>query len=100
MEWDPGRKPPRGRCPERFCFHWDDPDEAHPQGACGSPFGVCSRANPSATTDWYEPHEPRLERSRLPWFYFVSDPASLTPEAREAYVRESEALWGPRHWAR
>ena len=71
-----------------------------PNGGCGAEkFGVCSRlCNEPGTYDWYEPHEPHLERDGFPWFYFIPTPDKLTEECREEYIRESEKLWGKEHW--
>jgi hypothetical protein len=118
MEWDKHTKPPVEVCPGKYCFHWVEPggaadmtgrlhgsfeealarrDEwtAFPQGGCACKFGVCTRLDPvTGDYDWYEPHEPALERDGLPWFYFIPSVAKLVPELQEQYLRESKALWG------
>ncbi|MBZ9750601.1 hypothetical protein K7W42_06975 [Deinococcus sp. HMF7604] len=65
---------------------------------CDCPVGLCRRWSPEGKTDWYEPCEPLLERAGLPWFYFIPSPSKLVEELRGAYILESEALWGRRHW--
>ena len=116
-DWKPIRKPPPTLCPGAFCFHWREAgslvapglwgslDEAlrnlQPveRSGCGWRLSRCKRLDPlEGNWDAYEPHEPLLEEHGLPWFYFVPGPHKLAEESREAYVRESEALWGPRHW--
>jgi hypothetical protein len=110
-------KPNPMLCPQRFCFHWREAgtkeasglypdleqalDAAQPvtESGCGYPFGECVRlrGRPDAP-DGYEPNEPELEQAGLPWFYFIASREEVADEMREQYIRESEALWGPRHW--
>lgn len=117
MKWDLTRKPVANRCPGRFCIHWRERGGTVAPGpsdtleaalarlgvvgrsGCGYAFGRCARLDGlSAVGDAYEPNEAALAANRLPWFFFIARPQSLVPELREKYVRESEALWGARHW--
>ncbi|MBN9117755.1 MAG: hypothetical protein J0I06_01050 [Planctomycetes bacterium] len=118
MKWELHQRPPATVCPEEFCFHWVSAggrasppgreyasraemfrDAANwpvwPEGGCGCGFGVCRRARPGeAATDWYEPHEPRLEAAGLPWFYFTTL-AALRADFHQKFVQEATQLWGP-----
>ncbi len=117
-QWNPYLKPPAEQCPEEFCFHWAPKGAfvapglhsslaqamkaAMPvgEGQCVCSFGLCKRLYPDpGSHDWYEPHEPNLERHGLPWFYFIPTSEKLVEESREEYVRESRRLWGesPHH---
>ena len=117
MRWELNVRPPSNVCPEHYCFHWVTPggkssppgrvyssreemfrDSVNwpewPNGGCGCTFGVCRLADPVAgTEDWYEPHEPRLERDGLPWFYF-STYQNLSPEFHERFLQEAVLIWG------
>ena len=89
-KWKIEEKPPASECPREFCFLWDTSEEA-----CGSPFGLCRRLDAGhGERDFYEPHEPNLERAGLPWFYFIPDGEKLVAELRDEYERESQKLWG------
>jgi len=111
--WNPSTKPPPGICPEQFCFHWLEKGSRFAAGLhknledalhhtvqqdvarCGCSFGICTRMSPAeGDHDWYEPHEPRLERAGLPWFYFIPRADKLVDELKSAYRSESEQLWG------
>jgi hypothetical protein len=110
-------KPDALICPREYCFHWvapggdfapglsDDLDSAlgravpSDTGRCSCTFGACVRSEPAGQNrDWYEPHEPNLLAAGLPWFYFIPDPYGIVSRLRKRYVRESELLWGKRHW--
>jgi hypothetical protein len=66
-----------------------------PEGGCDCPFGRCTRLDPvTGDADFYEPHQSRLERAGLPWFYFVTL-ENLRPEFHEKFLRESEEYWKP-----
>jgi hypothetical protein len=115
--WDPKKRPPLDRCPERYCFHWVTPGGCanisrraydsladsfadhdawvdFPEGGCACDLGPCIRLSRAAgAKDWYEPHEPALERDGLPWFYFVRE-QSLTRRARRQFERLARVLWG------
>lgn len=83
-------KPPALKCPREFCFLWDTS-----AAACGCPFGLCARlGGERGGRDFYEPHEPNLERADLPWFYFIPDADNLVDEAKEEYERGAKRLWG------
>ncbi len=88
-KWNPYTKPPADECPEEFCFNWAPkgskvalgiyPSVAESlkalvpvsEGTCVWSFGLCRRLYPHpGLCDHYEPHEPKLERHGLPWFYF------------------------------
>ncbi len=89
-KWKVEEKPPALECPREFCFLWDNSEEA-----CGCPFGLCKRLDAeNGERDFYEPHEPNLERAGLPWFYFIADVEKVVAELREKYNRESQKLWG------
>ena len=89
-EWKAEVKPPAFECPRKFCFLWDTS-----AGACGCPFGLCKRLDViHGEHDFYEPHEPNLERASLPWFYFIPDGEKLVDEFRAEYEREAKRLWG------
>ena len=111
------RKPPALLCPQRYCFFWSEAGEwaadglyasldealerSEPvaQSGCRCSFGLCLRADAAnGVRDYYEPHEPRLEESGLPWFYFITTPRNLVDDLKEVYIRDSERLWGARHW--
>jgi hypothetical protein len=115
--FDLHRKPPAHLCPNRYCFFWSvtgslragglyaNLDEAlerlEPvaQSGCRCALGLCLRADgANGDRDYYEPHEPRLAESGLPWFYFITTPMSLIDDLKEVYIRDSEQLWGARHW--
>src|SRR5262245_52812435 len=110
-------KPSPTECPKEFCFFWvkrgsrfakgldNDLEEALNHAAlmqgdqCGCSFGICRRLDPiNGNKDWYEPNEVKLEEAGLPWFYFISGPEKLVAELRDKYIRESELLWGIKHW--
>lgn len=114
--FDLRRKPSAFLCPQRYCFFWSEAgewaadglyanlDEAlerlEPvaQSGCRCAFGLCLRADATnGDRDYYEPHEPRLAESGLPWFYFITTPMNLMDDSKEAYIRDSERLWGTRH---
>jgi hypothetical protein len=60
---------------------------------------ACARADAAnGDGDYYEPHEPRLAESGLPWFYFITVSMNLLDDLKEVYIRDSERLWGARHW--
>lgn len=86
-------KPDPMQCPGRFCFN------GHPTRGCMNPFGSCSREHSfGGDTDWYEPCEPELCKAGLPWFYYIPSTKTLRRDFHEEYIRESEALWGEKHW--
>ncbi len=112
-KWNPYVKPPADECPEEFCFNWapegskvaigvysslaESMKDLVPvsEGTCVCPFGFCRRLYPHPSLgDYYEPHEPKLERHGLPWFYFIPSADGLREELREEYIRESRRLWG------
>ena len=114
--FDLRRKPSAFLCPQRYCFFWSEAgewaadglyanlDEAlerlEPvaQSGCRCAFGLCLRADATnGDRDYYEPHEPRLAESGLPWFYFITTPMNLMDDSKEAYIRDSERLWGTLH---
>jgi hypothetical protein len=93
-KWDPLVRPPKGVCPEKYCFHRVTPggyadmtgrkyasrEEAlrlaewtlFPDGGCSCMFRLCKRLDSvNASQDLQEPCEPRLEEDGLPWFYIV-----------------------------
>jgi hypothetical protein len=111
------RKPPALLCPQRYCFFWSETggwaadglyaslDEALEQmepvaqGGCRCAFGLCQRADAiNGVRDYHEPHEPRLDESGLPWFYFITTPMDVMDDLKEIYIRDSEQLWGARRW--
>lgn len=100
MEWDKKTKPPADICPGKYCFSWVSAAGAAAMLGLvkeGCPYwsGVCSRNDQVAgDVDLYEPHEPQLEEDGLPWFYFISSTQNLVPQLHEAYLRESQILWG------
>ncbi len=115
--WDPRQKPDPRQCPGSFCFHWLPRGTSFASGMhehleaalakarsveterCACPSGSCTRLDPfKGDDDRYEPHERNLARQGLPWFHFVPGPDLLVPELREEYIRNSERLWGSRHW--
>ncbi len=112
-EWDPAIKPLAAVCPQEFCFNWRSPGSLvalglHEdveaalsalvpvtEGHCGWTLGLCTRLDSKDNDrDYYEPHEPNLERAGLPWFYFIPSADTLVEEAKEAYSAEAEQLWG------
>jgi hypothetical protein len=111
--WVASERPPRV-CPRRYCFHFvgkgllfapgrhanlaEALDAAKPVAAdhCAWPWGTCGRLGLNAEDrDYYEPHEPALEQSGLPWFYFIASLENLIPEMHEEYLAGVAALWGP-----
>lgn len=107
MPYDPSQKPDPSVCPQHFCFCWRmgivvSAKTSEPRSlaeGCRTPLGGCARLEPgSRYPDSYEGHGPNLERAGLPWFYFYPSPDKLTPQVRERYIAESEALWGKEHW--
>lgn len=116
MTWNIHRKPDPQICPQNYCFFWQDNDTFVADGifsdlqtalvdlqkgheGCGCPFGICIRLEPSEQgRDWYEPNEPALLQSGLPWFYFIDSPHSLDFPAKNEYIERSEKLWGEKHW--
>jgi hypothetical protein len=111
------RKPPALLCPQRYCFFWSAPGERAADGlyanldealersepitqsGCRCALGLCLRADTTnGEGDYYEPHEPRLAEDSLPWFYFITTPMKLIDDLKEVYIRDSEQLWGARHW--
>ena len=111
------RKPPALLCPQWHCFFWSEAGEwaadglyagldealerSEPvaQSGCRCALGLCLRADAvNGDRDYYEPHEPRLAEDGLPWFYFITNPMSLIDDLKEVYIRDSEQLWGARHW--
>ena len=118
-QWQAEIKPPPQICPQEYCFHWVKAGghfssgfhesieeawlEAKPVmiGTCSitSTFGHCARAGQKSNVgDFYEPNEPTLSNDGLPWFYFIPSPTLLVPESYDEYIRESEILWGKKHW--
>lgn len=114
---DIARKPASNRCPGKFCFHWRTAGTMAAEGlseslstalakarvveqtGCGYTLGRCARLDGlSGGGDAYEPHEPCLAHHGLPWFFFIPRPENLLLDVREQYIRESEGLWGPKHW--
>ena len=68
-------------------------------GLSDSSFGPCTRQDPvRGQHDYYETHDPNLEKAGLPWFYFISSPLKIVKAFRKKYISESEALWGKEHW--
>lgn len=123
MRWELHQRPPADACPEEFCLHWvsaggrtSPPGRVYasraemfsdaenwpvwPEGGCGCGFGACRRLRPDESgTDWYEPHEPRLDAAGLPWFYFtVFD--SLREDFWPRFIQEATQLWGAAALAR
>jgi|GEM_PF-1714413 len=115
--FDPQQKPSPLRCPHHFCFSWHEANtyaapgtytsleaalaaaEFVSEAGCGCSFGRCLRLDfEPGDKDWYEPHEPALERAGLPWFYFIPAPHMLVEELQPTYIDESERLWGREHW--
>jgi hypothetical protein len=98
-------KPDFTKCPKVFCFHWLEQGDLIAQGfypnveeanndmeevlveRCGWRYGVCLRdpnlqqAEPGqidpSYKDWYEPCEPRLDKSGLPHDYFIKPKIDL-----------------------
>lgn len=123
MRWELHQSPPETVCPEDFCFHWvsaggrtSPPGRVYasreqmfrdtvnwpewPEGGCGCSFGLCRRLHDEQSlTDWYEPHEPRLEAAGLPWFYF-STLESLREDFHQTFIQEATQLWGEAALAR
>ena len=114
---DVARKPTPNRCPGVFCFHWCEAGDfvapglseslasALPrlrvveQSRCGNTLSHCTRLDGlSGKGDAYEPNEPCLASHGMPWFFFIARPNGLEPDRRDQYIRESEALWGAKHW--
>lgn len=111
--WTAARKPPPEACPRQFCFHFVRAGARFAPGLhrrldeavtaadvvagdqCGWSGGRCVRLGVAgADGDWYEPHEPELERAGLPWFFFIPDSSHLVQELRARYLAEAAALWG------
>ena len=83
------------KCPEKYCFHWVSIEDKHlpylykniyrayktsnktrpvKKGYCGCSFGVCARLDIEKNNkDWYEPHEPQLEKNGLSHNHFIND---------------------------
>lgn len=79
-------------CPGRFCFHFMPAGTRFAKGVfeniedastssnaialfdmCGCSFGRCCRESKDvAHADWYEPHEPNLEKAGLPHNYYLT----------------------------
>jgi len=79
-------------CPGRFCFHFlpagthfvdgvfeklqealSAANAVAPRDMCSCSFGRCRRESKDAAhTDWYEPHEPNLEKAGLPRDHFIA----------------------------
>ena len=111
------RKPPALLCPQRYCFFWTEAGARAANGLYASldealkrlepvaqsdyrcRHGLCLRADAAnGNGDYYEPHEPRLDESGLPWFYFITTPMNVIDDLKEIYIRDPERLWGARHW--
>ncbi|MGI8544399.1 MAG: hypothetical protein ACR2MD_13125 [Aridibacter sp.] len=81
-------------CPKQFCFNWREEGQYHPTSGCNWSLRKYNRDEETqGEVDYYEPHEPNLRKAKLPLFYFVNSPKTLTKEFIEEYIRESERLW-------
>lgn len=83
-------KPNNKICPEKYCFHW-----------CYKKYCTekrCCRFEPTSEFDFYEAHEPQLEKDGLPWFYFIPSFNHLNETLIKEYIEESEKIWGKEHW--
>ena len=89
-------KPFSTECPEKYCFHWGKRSYHDPYQHCT--VKSCIRLDPKAKFDSYEPDEPSLAKDGLPWFYFIPNPELVVEKLTVKYIKESEELWGNRHW--